>query len=260
MRFLLLAGLSAGLATAGTFVYNDFSNVSGLTINPAAAQMGNVLRVVPNTIGQAGTAYATTPIAFDANTGFNTAFEFDITTDAGNPTDGFTFLLQDMGVTAVGGTGQGSGYTGVTPSVAVLFRGRGPAFIGVVADGVDPLPNYPQLPPGATTFAENAFYNQDEYAWIDYNPLSTLLSVYLSTSSTKPVTSVMSTTVNVFGTVGSQAFVGFSAGTGAGFGNNDILNWSFTSQEQVPEPATAGFYALGLAALGLLGRRTFKRR
>jgi MYXO-CTERM domain-containing protein len=70
----------------------------------------------------------------------------------------------------------------------------------------------------------------------------------------------MSTTVNVFGTVGSQAFVGFSAGTGLGTGNNDILSWSFTSQDNVPEPATAGFFALGLAALGLLRRRTFKQR
>jgi hypothetical protein len=70
----------------------------------------------------------------------------------------------------------------------------------------------------------------------------------------------MSTSVNVFGTVGSTAYVGFSAGTGAGYGTNDILSWSFTSQDNVPEPATAGFFALGLAALGLLGRRTFKRR
>jgi hypothetical protein len=70
----------------------------------------------------------------------------------------------------------------------------------------------------------------------------------------------MTTTVDLFGTVGSQAFVGFSAGTGAGYGTNDILNWTFTSQDAVPEPATAGFFALGLAALGLLGRRTFKRR
>jgi hypothetical protein len=257
MRFLLLAGLSAGLATAGTFTYNNFSSVSGLTLNGAAAQAGSVLRVVYNAESLAGTAYETTPIAFDAATGFSTAFEFDITTDPGNPTDGFTFLLQDVGVNAVGGASQGSGYVGLDPSVAVLFRGRGPSFIGVVTDGVDPLPG---APPGATTFAENAFYNQDEYAWIDYNPLTTLLSVYLSTSSTKPFTPVMSTTVNVFGTVGSQAFVGFSAGTGLGTGNNDILSWSFTSQDNVPEPATAGFFALGLAALGLLRRRTFKQR
>ena len=259
MRFLLLAALSAGLATAGTFTYNDFSSVSGLTINGDASQNSPVLRLVPAAESMAGTAYATTPIALDAFTGFSTAFEFDITTDPDSPTDGFTFLVQNEGVNAVGDSGQGSGYVEVTPSVAVLFRGRGPSFIGVVTDGIDPLLAYPTLPPGATTFTQDAFYNQDDFAWIDYNPLSTTLSVYLSTTSTKPGAPVMSTTVNVFGTVGLQAFVGFSAGTGAGFGNNDILNWSFTSQDNVPEPATAGFFALGLAALGLLGRRTFKQ-
>ena len=260
MRFLLLATLSAGLATAGTFTYNDFSNVSGLTINGNASQNSPFLQLVPAAVGQAGTAYATTPIALDAATGFSTAFEFNVTTDPGNPTDGFTFLLQSEGVTAVGAGGQGSGYVGITPSVAVLFRGRGPSFIGVVTDGIDPLPGYPILPPGATPFTEGVFYNQDEFAWIDYDPLTTTLSVYLSTSSTEPSTPVMTTTVNLFTTVGSQAFVGFSAGTGAGYGTNDILNWTFTSQDAVPEPATAGFFALGLAALGLLGRRTFKRR
>jgi hypothetical protein len=219
--------------------------------------------LVPATTSQAGTAYATTPVTFDASTGFSTAFEFDVTTDPGNPTDGFTFLLQYMGVNAMGGTGQGSGYVGVTPSVAVLFRGRGPSFIGEVTDGVDPLPAYPPPPPGATTFTEGAFYNQNEFAWIDYNALTTTLSVYLSASPTEPATPVMFTTVNVFGTVGSEAYVGFSAGTGAGYGTNDILNWTFSSQEDlpgVPEPATAGFFALGLAALALLRRRTLQRR
>jgi hypothetical protein len=263
MRFLLLAALSAGLATAGTFAYNDFSNVTGLTINGDASQNSPFLQLVPSAESKAGTAYATTPIALDASTGFSTAFEFYVTTDRGNPTDGFTFLLQNEGVTAVGAGGQGSGYVGITPSVAVLFRGRGPSFIGAVTDGIDPLPGYPTLPPGATTFDEGVFYNQDEFAWIDYDPLTTILSVYLSTSSTEPSIPVMTTTVDLFGTVGSQAFVGFSAGTGAGYGTNDILNWTFTSQDDlpgVPEPATAGFFALGLAALGLLGRRTFKRR
>jgi hypothetical protein len=263
MRFLFLAALSAGLATAGTFTYNDFSNVSGLTINPAASQQGSVLQLVPAAESKAGTAYETTPIPLDAFTGFSTAFEFNVTTNPDDPTDGFTFLLQNEGVNAVGAGGQGSGYVGVTPSVAVLFRGRGPSFIGVVTDGIDPLPGYPTLPPGATTFDQGVFYNRDEFAWINYNPLTTTLSVYLSTSSTEPSTPVMTTTVDLFGTVGSQAFVGFSAGTGAGYGTNDILNWTFTSQDDlpgVPEPATAGFFALGLAALGLLGRRTFKRR
>jgi hypothetical protein len=253
MRLLLIAALSAGIATAGSFSYVDFSSVSGLTLNPPAAQVGNVLRVAPDILSEAGTAYYTTPIALDGSTAFSTAFEFLITTPVGDPTDGFTFLLQNQDVTAVGGAGQGSGYVGLSPSVAVLFRGRGPAFIGVVVNGVDPLPG---APAGATTHTEGDFYNQNEFAWIDYDPSTLLLSVYLSPTSTKPGTADMSTTVDVFGTLGSQAFVGFSAGTGAASGNNDILNWSFTTD--TPEPGTAGIYAFGLAGLGLL--RRFSKR
>ena len=59
----------------------------------------------------------------------------------------------------------------------------------------------------------------------------------------------MSTTVDVLGTLGSQTYVGFSAGNGGAFGSQDILNWSFTST--VPEPSTIAL--LGAAAFGLLG-------
>jgi len=64
----------------------------------------------------------------------------------------------------------------------------------------------------------------------------------------------MSTNVDIHGTLGSQAFVGFSAGNGGAYGSQDIVNWSFNASP-VPEPATAGTLALGLMALGLLVRR-----
>ena len=248
MKTLIIAGLmSAGLAQASGFNYPDFSSVGGLTLNSDAAQVGNVLRVVHNAQSLAGSAYANTPVALTANTAFSTAFEFNITTDPGNPTDGFAFLLQNdpQGVTAVGGAGQGSGYTGLSPSIAVLFRGRGPAFVGVVANGVDPLPG---APAGATTHPEGDFYNQNEFAWIDYNPQTTLLSVFLSPTSTKPAVADMSTVIDVVGTLGSQAFVGFSAGTGLGTGDNDILSWSFDSASPTPDSG-AGIFTIALAAL-----------
>jgi MYXO-CTERM domain-containing protein len=52
-----------------------------------------------------------------------------------------------------------------------------------------------------------------------------------------------------------KAFVGFTAGTGEGFQNQDILNWQFVS---VPEPASATLGILG--AIGLLAIVSHARR
>jgi hypothetical protein len=252
---LLVSVLSAGQAVASTFSYSDFSSTAGLTLNGAAAQAGNALRLVPSSDTQSGTAYQTAAVPLSGTTAFSTAFEFLVTSaDVNNVTDGFTFLLHDditAGANALGAGGQGLGYVGISPSVAVVFRGRAPSFIGVITGGVDPadLP-VPFQPPGYTTFAEGAFYDQNEFAWIDYDPSSTVLSVYLSSTSLKPGSPVMSTTVDVFGNLGSQAYVGFSAGNGGAFGSQDILNWSFTS---VPEPATLSLLALG--GLAMLRRK-----
>ena len=248
----LLLSLAAPvlMATPVTFSYGDFSSTAGLTINGDAAQAGNVLRLVPSSVAQSGTAYQTTAVPLDATTGFSTSFEFLVTTDAGDPTDGFTFLLQNdttAGANALGAAGQGLGYVGISPSVAVVFRGRGPSFIGVITGGIDPAdPSINFNPPGSVALSEGAFYNTKQFAWIDYNPSTMLLSVYLGDSSVKPGSAIMSTTVDVFGTLGNQAHVGFSAGNGGAFGSQDILNWSFTS---VPEPATLSLLMMGVFSI-----------
>ena len=256
---LLACVLPAGQALATTFPYSDFSSMTGLQLNGDAAQAGNVLRLVPSLDTRAGTAFPTTAISLDSATAFSTSFEFLVTTNPngfGAP-DGFTFLLQNdaAGASALGVGGQSMGYAGITPSVAVAFRGRDPNFIGVVTGGVDPgaLPS-PFQPIGFVSMAEGAFYDQNEFAWIDYNPTTTSLSVYLSSTAVKPGTPIMSTTVDLLGNLGSQAYVGFSAGNGGAYGSQDILNWTFTSYE-VPEPGTAGVIALGLATFGLARRR-----
>jgi hypothetical protein len=263
MKLLLLVPLawvlSVEQAAATSFSYADFSSTAGLTLNGNAAQAGSVLRVVPSVASQAGTAYRTAAEPLNATTGFSTAFEFNVSTDplsALGVTDGFTFLLQNdaAGANALGAAGQGMGYAGLSPSVAVVFRGRDPNLIGVITGGVDPanLP-IPFQPAGYYTGTEGQFYGQNEFAWIDYDASTQLLSVFLSNGSTKPGTPIMTTAVNIFGTLGPQAYVGFSAGNGGAFGNQDILNWSFTT-ETVPVPAATWLFG---SALGLLG---FRRR
>ncbi|OYY93813.1 MAG: hypothetical protein B7Y41_10135 [Hydrogenophilales bacterium 28-61-23] len=253
----LICALSAGEASATSSNYTNFSSITGLTLNGDAAQAGNVLRLVPSADTKSGTAFLTAPIFLDGTTGFSTAFEFNVTTATDDPTDGFTFLLQNDagGVNSLGEAGQGLGYVGLTPSVAVVFRGRNPNLIGVITGGVDPaaLPT-PFQPAGYYSGTEGEFYNQNEFAWIDYDASTKNLSVYLSTSSAKPGTAIMSTTVDIFSTLGSQAYVGFSAGNGGAYGSQDILNWSFTSP--VPEPET---YAMLLAGLGLVGWQIRRR-
>jgi MYXO-CTERM domain-containing protein len=247
--------LAQGTAFATSANYSDFSDTTGLTINGDAAQAGTVLRLVPDLQTQSGTAFLTSAVSFDASTGFTTAFKFNVATDVGNPTDGFAFLLQNdaAGNAAVGGAGQGLGYVGLTPSVAVVFRGRNPNLIGVITGGVDPADLATAFQPaGFYTGPEGEFYNKDEYAWIDYTPGT--LKVYLSDSAVKPGTAIMTAPVNVFATLGTQAFVGFSAGNGGAFGTQDIQSWSFATAP-VPEPATAAMWILGLAALPLLRRR-----
>lgn len=256
-RLLAAVLLTAGAAAdAQTISYTDFSDITGLTLNGAAAQAGTALRLVPSVASQAGSAFADTPLALNGSTGFSTAFQFLVTPDAGSVLgvpDGLTFLLQAQGPTALGAAGQGLGYVGLDQSVAVVFRGRAPAFIGVISGGTDPASlAVPFNPPGSVAVSEGSFYGQTEFAWIDYQPGS--LKVYLSNDSTKPGSAIMSASVDLAGTLGPQAWVGFSAGNGGAYGSQDVLAWQL-GVSAVPEPGALVLMLAGLGGLGVVLRR-----
>lgn len=263
---------TAPSAFASTISFPDFSNVAGLTLNGAATAVntvdGTVLRLTPAASFQSGSAFSTTQIALGAGSTFSTFFQFRISDPAGlAPADGFAFVLQTVD-DGVGSTGGGLGFQGISPSVAVEFD----TFDNAPAIPTDPNPNHVAVDtngalngPGVivngqsscgsvatVTGTPNCMANGHLWSvWIDYDGAN--LRVALADNSNVRPANLVNQPINLAGIIGQTAFVGFTAATGGGFENHDIVTWSFVGEFApigvVPEPATVGLLAGGLAAL-----------
>src|SRR5215470_15623779 len=149
--------LSCRVAAADTVLVNfpDFSSTSGLSLQGATSKVGNVLRVSGTSgANNAGSTWNTTqqPVA----SGFSTTFRFQITQlsgvnddDGNNGGDGFAFVIQNSSGTALGATGGGMGYGGITNSVAVEFDTFRNALTG------DPNGNHISIHTGGTAANSN---------------------------------------------------------------------------------------------------------
>src|SRR5262249_15220915 len=64
---------------------------------------------------------------------FDTGFTFQMTPGTFPMADGITFTIQSAGNTALGGSGNGMGYVGIAPSVAITFDTFDPYFFGSIS-------------------------------------------------------------------------------------------------------------------------------
>ena len=209
-----------------TLSYCDFSDVSSLAMNGNASQNGSSLRLLPNVQSQAGSVYASSPVALSANTSFHTFFQFQLA--IGSPADGMSFILQNSGASALGGVGGLLGYSGIPASVEVEFDGYQNAWdpngnhVGVMLNG----DNTKHVAYGTPAFSLAGGLVS---AWIDYDGPSQTLSVYADVTNTKPATPLVTTTVNLASVLGSSAYVGFTAGSGSGASDDQVVDWQFTT-------------------------------
>ncbi len=260
-------------AGATTLLFNDFSSTSGLQLNGATAAINpggqgvldfngdRVLRLT-NDLGQSGSAFSTTAISLDTDASFSTRFEFRITDQQNGGADGIVFVVQTVSNTA-GGAGGGIGYFGLPNSVGIEFDNWFNAGFDPNANhaGIDlngSITSNPTvlLDPIAQLDSGNVWT-----AWIDYDGASDLLEVRANITGVRPATALMSSTVDLVSVLGvTDAFVGFTSGTGAAGGDHDILSWEFRSTFNpidAPEPSVLGLLALGL--VGLAARRRNQR-
>jgi hypothetical protein len=176
---------------------------------------------------QAGSAYYPFPV--DVR-GFTTSFRFQVG-DApfGRYGDGLTFVLQNADMTAVGGAGGGLGYQGIRRSVAVKFdlvdnAGEGSDSVGVFTNGAAPTTPADRLPDGQFDAIHlnsgRAFDVTLSYAG------GTLLLDLRDSVTGREFTRTYA--VDIPAAVGgTNAFAGFTAGTGELFAPIDVASWTY---------------------------------
>jgi glucose/arabinose dehydrogenase len=209
-----------------TFNYGNFASVSGLQLNGNAAGVSNALRLTPAVNNQRGSSFYTTPVAVNTGTSFSSQFQFRLSGGT-NGADGLAFVIQGGAATALGSGGGGVGYAGLGNSLAIEFD--------TYQNAGDPNNNHISLlRNGSTTALANANSPVDlnggqlVNVWVEYNGSSDRLDVYLSNGAVKPTAATLSATVDLAATVGSQAYVGFSAATGGLNNAHEVTSWKFS--------------------------------
>lgn len=283
----LCLGLAMGASAqaADVLVFNDFSSTAGLQINGQAAQVGNVLRVTPAIDNRAGSVFSTNAVSLANNASFSTNFSFRFTNPDqgfcdGGPicgADGLVFVLQTVS-NNVGGVGGGIGYFGLQKSVGIEFdtwnNGGDPNIQDIDSNHVGLDVNGSLKSLSATPITEADLNGGDIWnAWVDYNGGSHLIEVRLTRSASRPAAALLSYTRDLaLDLQSSNAFVGFTSGTGLSHANHDLLSWTLrndfapigqdpgTPPGTVPTPASLPLVLAGIGLSALATVRPRRRR
>jgi hypothetical protein len=256
--FLITSLLTAGsnALAAEPEAYDSFVSTVGLTLGGVAQRMPvdeiDVLRLTLEARAESSYAFGSEAVPVDS---FSTAFAFRLSDPGGakDPNghaggDGFTFAIQPLGAKLGGKIGSGLGIQGVDPSVAVEFD-TWDNDCADYPDVCDPSSNHVgvdidgDVHSVVTANVSPAMDDGEEwYAWIDYD--GETLEVRVNQTGVRPALAQLSYAIDLPKSLGisasEKAFVGFTAGTGTSWQNQDILSWFYAT------PVLAG----GLSPVG----------
>jgi hypothetical protein len=207
---------------------NGFSSTAGLVLNGSTVANNDTrLQLTNGGLNQAGSVFWTAPISVQA---FSTTFEFQVSAAQGN---GFTFTIQNVAPTALGGNSAGLGYQGIQNSVAVKFNfynylNEGSDSTGIYTNGQPPvLPTVDLTPSGIVLGSGDSIQAQ-----VNYDGTTLTLNL-LDLVTNKTFT--MSQLINIPQIVGGNAaYVGFTGGTGGLSSSQKILTWTYTTESVSP--------------------------
>jgi len=210
---------------------NGFSSTTGLTLNGTSAVDDTRLQLTDGGLNEAGSVFTNTPINVQA---FTTDFSFQISSPTpAQIANGFTFTIQNIGPTALGGESSGLGYGGIGKSVAIKFNfynyeNEGSDSTGIYYNGGAPILPTVDISSSGVQIANGN--NVAAHITYDGTTLTlTLTDVLLSKTFTQ------SWPVNITQYVGGNtAYVGFTGGAGGLSASQKMLTWTYVTQALPP--------------------------
>jgi MYXO-CTERM domain-containing protein len=238
----LTLGATSASAAVGFCDFSDQGEILGVQTNGNAQRVGALINLTDNTQNKNGSAYLKTPVSLGPSGSIRTHFQFRLYPNAGATGGaGITFTLQNKAVTSLGGGGSGLGINGVTNSISVEFDTAqdnngdpNDNHVGVIQDGKTAQHLQTKTPP----FVLKNGVKTD--AWVDYDGVTHLLSVYVGQGVPKPLLPLMVQLVDVYTAVnaagnGNKVFAGFTGSTSNTVTDNqDILYWVLTDDGTAP--------------------------
>ena len=237
------SAISASTITIAGINYSGGFTSTGLTLNGSAAINGTRLRLTNGSGNEAASAWTATPLNVQT---FTSDFTFQLTSPNA---DGFMFVVQNAGPTALGPDGGSLGYAKtVTKSVGVKFDlynngGEGTNSTGLYLNGANP--SVPAVPLGGGVNLHSGDIFQ---VHMTYDGTTLIMKI---TDTVNPLlTFTNAWTVNIPGTVGANtAYVGFTAGTGGQTATQDIVTWAYNNTVTNPAAIPTIYETAGLTAV-----------
>jgi hypothetical protein len=212
---------------------NGFASVAGLTLNGSATNTDDSrLQLTTGGTYQASSVFYNTPTNIQA---FTTSFGFQLSNALA---DGFTFTIQSVSPTAIGGYGGSLGYGpnpttgttgGIAKSVAIKFdfynnAGEGTDSTGLYVNGAAPTVPAIDMTSSGVVLSSGDSINAN-MTYDGANLILTLTDIVVNKTFTHTFP------INIPATIGSNvAYIGFTGGSGGQSSSQKILSWTFTSQ------------------------------
>ncbi len=250
MRHLVAASCVAVAVCAGgagaqqcgqySFAYPTFAQATDLALNGDAVMVGDALRLNPDVEGASGSAWFRL-LKVEATDTWSTRFRFRLDGTA----DGFAFVIQNDGTGALGNSGSGLGYDGISASLAVefdtfAFGGEFPAdhvSVQTAFGGSTSSSDSQSIAFSVLSFDLNDNEEHEAFISYEFERLRVWVDGELHIDQQVDLASVL---------LGSCGYVGFTAGSGLATAEQWITSWSFTSGG----PQFGAFTTNGLSLVG----------